>query len=186
MKTQFDIEEFVKRGKIESELDLERALIADRKLKSLAKENSHFVSLRKRLRDIIENYENSNWNDINSIDNVKIKESDLAEEIAEKERVFINRRKELIKDKLKYLNINQQELGQILGHKSKTHMSELINGICPFSLKDLIIINFLLKIDMNDLVPIFLPKNEQLRIKKTIESLNKPELKLVNKDLSLV
>ncbi|AFD06312.1 hypothetical protein [Solitalea canadensis] len=41
MKTHFDIEEFVKRGKIENELDLERALIADRKLRNLAKENSY-------------------------------------------------------------------------------------------------------------------------------------------------
>lgn len=63
-------------------------------------------------------------------------------------------------------------------------MSELMNGVCPFSLKELIIINSLLKIDMNDLVPVFLPQRERLRIKETIESLNKPEL--INKDLSLV
>ncbi|MNE58115.1 hypothetical protein D3C80_1531280 [compost metagenome] len=100
MKTHFDIEEFVKNGKIENELDLERALIADRKLKSLAKENSSLAVLRKKLRDIIEKYESLHWSDIDSIDDAKIKESDLAEAIAEKERIFINRRKELIKEKL--------------------------------------------------------------------------------------
>lgn len=142
--------------------------------------------LRKKLRDIIESYENSNWNNVNSIDNEKIEESDIAELIAEKERVFINKRKELIKEKLKGLNISQQELGQILGHKSKTHMSELMNGISPFSLKDLIIINYLLKIDMNDLVPVFLSKKEQMRIRTTIESLNKSNLRLIKADFSLV
>ncbi|AFD06313.1 helix-turn-helix domain-containing protein [Solitalea canadensis] len=138
------------------------------------------------MRDIIESYENSNWNNVNSIDNEKIEESDIAELIAEKERVFINKRKELIKEKLKGLNISQQELGQILGHKSKTHMSELMNGISPFSLKDLIIINYLLKIDMNDLVPVFLSKKEQMRIRTTIESLNKSNLRLIKADFSLV
>ncbi len=183
MKTHFDIEKFVKDGRIESELDFERALIADRKLRILAKENPHFKELRKKLRDLIEQYENANWSDINTIESEKIKESDLAELVADNERIFIEKRKTLIKEKLKELNLNQQELGKLLGHKSKTHMSELINGISPFSLKDLIIIHRLLNIDFNDLVPVFLSKVDQVRVKEAIRELNKPQLKLSKEDL---
>ena len=42
MKTHFDIKEIVESGSISNELDYERALIADRKLRLLAKENLHF------------------------------------------------------------------------------------------------------------------------------------------------
>jgi len=183
MKTHFDIEEFVRKGKIENELDFERALIADRKLRVLAKEDDHFKVLRKKLRDIIEFYESKNWSAESVIDEAKIKESDIAELIAEKEREFIENRRNIIKRKLKDFNLNQQELGSILGHKSKTHMSELMNGIRPFSLKDLIIMNRLFKIDIHDLIPVFLPKNEQIRVKDVILKLNKPQMKLSKEDL---
>ncbi len=62
-------------------------------------------------------------------------------------------------------------------------MSELINGISPFSLKDLIIIHRLLQIDFNDLVPVFLSKADQVRVKNAIEELNNPQLKLTKEDL---
>ncbi len=39
MKTQFDISQLIKTGKILNELNFERALIADRKLRILSKEN---------------------------------------------------------------------------------------------------------------------------------------------------
>ena len=42
MKTHFDIEKIVEKGIITNELDYDRALIADRKLRLLAKENPHF------------------------------------------------------------------------------------------------------------------------------------------------
>lgn len=47
MKTQFDISEIIKKGKIANELDFERAMIADRKLRVLSKENPAFKSVRK-------------------------------------------------------------------------------------------------------------------------------------------
>jgi len=61
-KTQFDISQLIETGKIQNELDFERALIADRKLRVLSKENSKFKSVRKKLRNLIEQYENQNWN----------------------------------------------------------------------------------------------------------------------------
>lgn len=185
MKTQFDISQLIESGKIQNELDFERALIADRKLRVLAKENPKFKITRKKLRDLIEQYENKNWSTNSKISDKKLRESDMAELIAEKERQFIQRRKELIRKKLKNLNLTQQDFGKILGHESKSYISELMNGVSPFSLKDLIVINRLLKIDLTDLVPTFLPQSDRKKIRTTIEKLDNPKLKLSKNDLAI-
>ena len=83
MKSNFDIEKTVEKGIITNELDYERALIADRKLRLLAKENPHLKSIRSKLRDIIEKYENAEWSDVDKIDDRKLLESDKSERIAE-------------------------------------------------------------------------------------------------------
>ena len=184
MKAQFDISDLIRNKKISNELDFERALIADRKLRVLSKENPKFKSVRKKLRDLIEQYENQNWSTESDISDKKLRESNAAELIAENERLFIQRRKELIRKKLKSLNLTQQDFGKILGHQSKSYMSELINGVSPFSLKDLIVINRLLKINLSDLVPTFLPQTERVKIRTTIKKLDNP--KLSNDDLAMV
>ncbi len=186
MKLQFNIGEVFEVGKIQNELELERALIADRKLHVLAKENPKFKAVRKKLRNLIAAYENGDWGSRSRISEKKIKESDLAENIAEQERLFIEKRKGLIRSKLKNLGLSQQDFGVILGHRSKSYMSELMNGISPFSLKDLIVINRLLKIDLTDLIPTFLPHTERVKIKATIQKLENPKLKLGNGDFALI
>jgi len=186
MKTQLDISKLIEAGKIQNELDFERALIADRKLRILSKEDSKYKSVRKKLRDLIEDYENQNWNAESKISAKKLQESDIAELIAEKERIFIQHRKELIRRKLKALSLTQQDFGKILGHQSKSYISELINGVSPFSLKDLIVINRLLKIELTDLVPTFLPQSDRKKIKSTIKKLGNPKLKLSEGDLIMV
>jgi hypothetical protein len=185
MKTHFDISELIESGSIKNELDYERALIADRKLRLLSKENAHFKTLRQKLRDIIERYENAEWNNVESISNEKIIESDDAERVAEAERSFIEKRKQEIRKRLKELDLSQTDLALLLGHRSKTHMSELINGIKPFTLKDLIIINRLLKVDITKLVPVYLSKEDQIKIKEAIRKLNKPKIELTTDDLTL-
>jgi transcriptional regulator with XRE-family HTH domain len=185
MKTQFDITQLIKTGKIQNDLDFERALIADRKLRVLSKENLKFKSVRKKLRDLIEQYENENWSAESKISDKKLRESDVAELIAEKERLFIQRRKEIIRKKLKNLNLTQQDFGKVLGHQSKSYMSELINGVSPFSLKDLIVINRILKINLTDLVPTFLPQSDRVKIRTTIKKLDNPKLKLSKDDLAI-
>lgn len=185
MKTHFDIEKLVENGSITNELDYERALIADRKLRLLSKENSHFKTLRQKLRDLIELYENSEWNNVESVSNEKILESDKSERIAEAERLFIDKRKQEIRKRLKELGLSQENLALLLGHRSKTHMSELINGIKPFTLKDLIIINRLLKVEITKLVPVYLSKEDQIKIKEAIRQLDKPKIKLTSDDLTL-
>lgn len=186
MKTQLDISKLLEFGKIQNELDFERALIADRKLRVLSKEDSKYKVIRKKLRDLIEDYENKNWSPNSRITEKKIQESDLAELIAEKERQFIQNRKELIRQKLKKLNLTQQDLGTVLGHRSKSYMSELMNGLSPFSLKDLIVINRILKIDLTDLVPTFLPQSDRVKIRTSIQKLDNPNLKLSKNDFELV
>ena len=186
METQFDIDKILKQGEIKNELDLERAQIARRKLRVLSKEDEKFKSQWKKLGKLIRDYENLNWSSSSRITEKKIRESDLAEAIAENERVFIQNRKKLIRSKLKKFGLNQQELGTLLGHRSKSYMSELVNGIVPFTLKDLIIINRLLKIELTDLVPTFLPHSERVKIRGKIEKMENPKIKLSNGDFALV
>lgn len=183
---QLDIGKIIEQGIISNELDFERALIAERKLKLLSQENTKYKDERKKLRDIIESWETRNWSVESEISDEKIRESDLAERIAKEEMQFIQRRKELIRKKLKSLNLTQQDLGTILGHVNKSYISELINGIIPFSLKDLIVINRLLKIDLADLIPTFLSQSERLSIKMSVEKLGNPKLKLSKDDFALV
>lgn len=186
MNTQFDIEKLIKQGEIKNELELERALIAERKLRVLSKENPEYKITRKQLRDLIERYEKVFWSPDSKISEKKLLESDVVEVIAEKERIFIANRKELIKSKIKRLNLNQQDFGKILGHTSKSYISELMNGIRPFSLKDLVIINRVLQIDLKDLIPTFLPLDERKKITTSIKKLDNPKLKLNEDDFAVV
>ncbi|WP_281310703.1 transcriptional regulator [Flavobacterium flavigenum] len=185
MKTHFDIEKIIESGIITNELDYERALIADRKLRLLVKQDLDFKNLRTKLRDLIEKYENAEWSDVGQIDENKLLESDKSEQIAELERVFLENRKQAIRKKLKELDLTQENLGSILGHKSKTHMSELMNGIKPFTLRDLIIINRVLKIEIAVLIPVFLSKEDQAKVKEAVIKLGKPKVKLTIEDLVL-
>jgi hypothetical protein len=186
MKTQFDIEEVLESGKLRNELEYERALITDRKLRVLCKENFRLKPLRNKLRDLIEKYEDKNWSRDSKISEKQMIESDLAELLAEKERLFIRKRKELIKKQLKNKSITQQELGIILGHKSKTYMSELMNGISPFTLTDLIVINRLLKIDLTNLVSTTLPSAQRIQIKKSLKKIGAEKIKFSKEDFDLV
>ena len=184
MKTQSYLK-IIQKGSISNELELEQALIIERKLRLLAKENPELAESRTQLRAIIKEYEKANWSSDSIISNKKIKESDVAELIAEEERKFLANRKEIIKAKLTELGINQQDLGLILGH-SKSYISELINGINPFTLKDLIIIHKLFGIKLEDLIPTIIPQKESEKIKSSILKINKPKLKLGKEDLVFV
>lgn len=185
MKRDIDIKKIIKKGLITNELEYERALIADRKLRLLAKEAPYFKSLRKELRDLIEKYELSEWNNLGQITEEKLIESDDSERIAEQERLFLEARKTLIRKKLKQFDLTQENLAAILGHKSKTYMSELMNGIRPFTLRDLIIINQLLKIKMENLIPVFLTPEDIQGVKKAIKKLDKPQLKPIMDGLAV-
>lgn len=88
MKPISNIENITKKDTITNELNYERALIADRKLRLLVKEDPHYKAMRAKLRDLIEKYESAEWSDVNKIDEKKLVESDKSERIAEQERLF--------------------------------------------------------------------------------------------------
>jgi hypothetical protein len=69
MKTQLDIDTLLKTGSIKDELDYERALIFDRKLRILEKNNPKIKRKRKKLRDLIEEYAHANWSSSSQISN---------------------------------------------------------------------------------------------------------------------
>lgn len=175
----------IQKGSISNELELAEAFILERKMRIMLKENPELRESRKQLRAIIKEYENKNWSKDSEITVSQIEESDLAEKLAEDERQFLAKRKESIKDQLGKLGINQQDLGTILGH-NKSYISELMNGVNPFHLKDLIIIHNLFKIPLENLIPTTISQKESERINATIKKINKPKLKLARKSLELI
>jgi transcriptional regulator with XRE-family HTH domain len=184
MKTQSYLK-ILQKGIISNELELENALIIERKLRLMLKENPELKETRTKLRSLIKDYEKLNWSKNSLVSEDKVKESDVAEFIAENERKFVAGRKHIIKLKLSQLGLNQQDLGLILGH-SKSYISELINGINPFTLKDLVIIHNLFTIKLENLILTSIPQKESIRIKSSILKINKPNLKLAKEALVLV
>ncbi len=179
MSGQVDLKRILLAGKLRNELDLERAIILDRKLRLLIKKDPVLQESRKKLRLIIKQYEKTNWSKESEINEAKLKESEIAEFNAEQERIFLEKRKNIIKAKLDQFNITQQDLGKILGH-GKTYMSELMNGVCPFSMPDLIILHRLFGIKLENLIPTIIPEMDRLRIKTSLSELNKPISNLKN------
>ncbi len=181
MKTE-NYSKIIKKGYISDELELEKALIMDRQLRLLIPTDEKYKEVRSQLRSIIKKYENINWSDTSKITEQQLLESDNAELVAEKERKFLLRRREIIKGKLLEFGLNQQDLCLILNH-SKSYISELINGVNPFSMNDLIIIHKLFKITLEDLIPTIIPAKETGRIQSSILKINKPKLKLKKGEL---
>ena len=169
---------------LSSELEYERATSIYLKLRLLTKEDKSYQPIREHLRGLITKYEQDNWVDENSITDKQIKESDLAESLVQAENEFYYKRKVLIKEKLKVYSINQNDLAKILGHQ-KGYMSELVNGLRPFSKEDIVIINRLLKIKLDNLIPPFIKQDKAKHIKHTLSSLSNNKIKLSIKDLDL-
>jgi len=169
---------------LQSELEYERATSLYLKLRKMEKDDKSYTPIRKHIRKLIVNYEQERWSDESQITDEQVKESDIAESIIQAENVFYQRRKGLIKKELKATGLNQNDLAKILGH-GKGYMSELINGLRPFSKEDIVIINRLFKIKLQDLIPTFIKEDKALHIRKTLKSLPKSKIKLTIKDFDL-
>ena len=182
MDIQIGLKKILKKGFFSSELEFERASIINRKLRALVKEHPELAEKRDQLHDIIMAYEDKHWVKA-EVTMQQVEESDLAVLIAKRENKFNMRRRELIKSKLKEKKLTQKQLGMILGHTSETYMSELINGINPFTLNDLIVIHKLLNISMQDLVPTTLNAQTIIKVQNAIAQLNNPKLQLNIEDL---
>jgi plasmid maintenance system antidote protein VapI len=182
MKDIIDIKEVESINKLENEYDLQKASLLERKMRLMMNENPKLKPLRNRLRDLIKSYEDKEWSDLNNIPDLKFIESDKAEEIINSEQRFIKKRKETIRKKLKEFDMTQQDLGLILEHP-KSYMSELMNGVSQFTLKDLVIIHRVLGINLNMLIPTYLQSDTRDRVKKSIMKLNNPKLGLRKTEL---
>lgn len=181
---RFSIQNIQKLASLTSELDYEQASSLFLKLRVLEKQDESYKPIRNHLRSLIKDYEQNNWADENSITDNQIKENDLAESLVQAENDFYQKRKELVKSKLKEAGLTQNDLAKILGHR-KGYMSELINGLRPFSKEDIIIINRLFKIKLEYLIPPFIKQDKAFHIKKTLESLSHNRIKLTKKDFDL-
>jgi len=167
-----------------TELEFEKASSLYLKLRLLVKEDVAYLPIRKHLRDLIKQYEQKHWTDENLITDEQVKESDLAESLVWAENEFFQKRKVLIKAKLKIAGLNQNDLAKLLAHR-KGYMSELINGLRPFSKEDMVIINRLLKIELKDLIPTFIKPERALHIKDTLNLLSNSKVRLTKKDFDL-
>src|SRR3972149_459250 len=177
MKEIMNINEVKNIERLENEYDLQKASLLERKLRLMIDDNPNLKPIRKKLRDLIKDYETREWSDHENISDKKVEESDKAEEIINYEQRFIIRRKESIRKKLKEFDMSQQDLGVLLGHP-KSYMSELLNGVSQFTMKDLIIIHRILGISLKTLIPIYLQSETREKVKESIRKLNKPKLKL--------
>jgi predicted XRE-type DNA-binding protein len=184
MKEIKDLQDIQALEKLSNEYEFENALLIDRKLRLMIKENPGLVSVRDKVRALITEYEERVWANPSSISNAQIKESDTAELLIENERKFLMRRKETIRKKLNEFDMNQQDLGTLLGHP-KSYMSELMNGVTQFSLKDLVIIHRVFGIGLKILIPTHLQVDTTDKINKIISKLNNPKLKRRKKNLLL-
>ena len=178
-----NIKDVSKIERLENEYDLQKASLLERKLRVMIEENPDLKPIRMKLRDLIEDYEDREWSELDKLTDSKIAESDKAEEIIELERKFIQKRKERIRKKLKAFDMTQQDLGVILGHP-KSYMSELMNGLSQFTLKDLVIIHRILGIKLDALIPTYLQSETRDKVRESIRKLNKPKLGLRKTELA--
>ena len=182
MKELENIRDIEQIEKLENEYDFQKALLLDKKMRLMVKEQPELRPLRKKLRRLMTEYEERVWSDPEQVTDKQLEDSDKAENIVEAERRFIKKRRDAIRKKLKEYDMTQQDLGDLLGH-SKSYISELMNGVSQFSMRDLVIIHRIFGVGLKTLIPTYLQSDTQYRIEETIARLNKPKLKLKKNDL---
>lgn len=182
MKDIMNVKDVEKIERLENEYDLQKASLLERKLRLMIEENPELKPIREKLRRLIKDYETKEWSDFENISDTKYEESEKAEFIINYEQKFINKRKESIRKKLKEFEMTQQELGFLLGHP-KSYMSELMNGVSQFTMKDLVIIHRIFGISLKTLIPTYLQSETREKVRESIQKLNKPKLRLRKTEL---
>jgi predicted XRE-type DNA-binding protein len=182
---RLEIDNLLKIDELNTELEFEQATSIQGKLRWMVKEDSSLEPIRQHLLVLIEKYELKHWGNESEITEEKIKESDDAEKIINAENIFIQKRKEILISKLKENELSQKDLAKLLGHRPN-YMSELINGVRPFSRDDIVVIHRLFGIDFNDLIPPFLKKDVANHIKMTLGEMKNKKIRLKMNDLEAV
>jgi antitoxin component HigA of HigAB toxin-antitoxin module len=173
---KLDLNTALKVTELSSELELVQATALQNKLRWMIKDNPALLPVRKHLRSLILKYETAHWQNDNLVSEKQIVEHNKAEEVSSFETKFIRKRSELIKRTLKKYDLNQQNLADMLGH-SKTYMSELINGVRPFAMNDLLILHKYFKIKLELLIPPFIKKEKIAHANEVVKELHKPKLR---------
>lgn len=182
---RLEIDNILKVDELTNEFEFEQATSILGKLRWMVKDDSTLEPIRQHLLVLIEQYESKHWRNESEITDEQIKESDYAEKIISAGSIFIQKRKELIKNKLKENEMSQKDLAKLLGHRPN-YMSELMNGVRPFSRDDIVVIHRLFKIDFNNLIPPFLKKEVTHHIKMTLREMKNKRVKLKMHDLESV
>ena len=182
---RLEIDNILKIDELNNEIEFEQATSIQGKLRWMEKEDPTLKPIRQHLLVLIEKYESKHWENESAITEEQMKESDNAERIINAENKFIQKRKELIKSKLKENELSQKDLAKVLGHRPN-YMSELMNGVRPFSRDDIVVIHRLFGIDFNDLIPPFLKKEITNHIKVTLGEMKNKRVKLRMNDLEAV
>jgi transcriptional regulator with XRE-family HTH domain len=172
---RLEIDNILKIDELNNELEFERATSIHGKLRWMVEDDS----------SLVKKYESKHWENESAITEGQIKESDNAEKIVNAENVFIQKRKELIKGKLNENELSQKDLAKILGHRPN-YMSELINGVRPFSRDDIVVIHRLFGLEFKDLIPPFLKKEVTNHIKMTLGEMKNKRVRLKINDLEAV
>ena len=60
-QSEIDAVEILKIGKIQNEIECDMAILVDKKLRLLSREDLKYKVIRKKLRDLIEEYEKINY-----------------------------------------------------------------------------------------------------------------------------
>ncbi len=182
MKDVLNIKSVEKIKTLNDEHDLQKASLLERKLRLMIDENPGLKPIRNKLRSLIKEYEDRVWSDFDKVTDSLIEVSDKAEESITCEQRFVEKRKSSIRKRLKELDMNQQDLGVLLGH-SKSYMSELMNGVSQFTMKDLVIIHRVLGIRLTALIPTYLHSETREKVRESIKKLNKSKLGLRRAEL---
>ncbi len=181
---KFEIDSILNIEKLNSELELEQANALYSRLRSMANGDPFIKNARSHLANLIEAYEDEHWGNDHSISDEQIASNDRAEKIVAAQNTFIQERKKLIRSKLKKYELSQNDLAAILGHR-KNYMSELINGVRPFSKEDIVILHRIFDIPLNKLVDRSIKESVALRLRSVITKLDKPKFKLKDDGLFL-
>ncbi len=182
---RLEIDNILKIDELKSELEFEQATSIQGKLRWMVKDDRSLEPIRQHLLVLIEKYESKHWENESEITEEQIKKSDNAEKIINAENIFIQKRKELIKTKLKENGMSQKDLAKLLGHRPN-YMSELMNGVRPFSREDIVVMHRLFGIEFGILIPPFLKNEITNHINNTLNEMKNKSVKLKLDDLEAV
>jgi len=86
------------------------------------------------------------------------------------ENAFIEKRQSKIKAALKLKKLGVIKLGELLGHSSESYISDKMGGKKPFTIEDYVKINYILGIEVKELIPPFISEEDRKHIHDTLKT----------------